>query len=140
VDGVSEREPGTPDEDELWRSIVDNFGDRAELAASELEPAANPSAPVVVPDPVEQAFEESEVDAFVPPDPPLEPLPRGPRLAAWLGVLVAPLLLLSATLAHYWLPSIVGLALIAWFVGGFGYLVATMPGEPRDPDDDGAVV
>ena len=35
-----------------------------------------------------------------------------------------------------------GLRALAWFVGGFGYLVATMSG-PKDPDagwDDGAVL
>ena len=29
-------------------------------------------------------------------------------------------------------------ALVAWFVGGFTYLVLQMPRGPRDPEDDGA--
>ena len=33
---------------------------------------------------------------------------------------------------------LVAYALIAWFVGGFTYLVLLMPRGPRDPDDDGA--
>jgi hypothetical protein len=27
---------------------------------------------------------------------------------------------------------------VAWFVGGFGYLVHEMPRSPRDPWDDGS--
>jgi hypothetical protein len=142
VDAVSEREPDARDEDEVWRSIVDNYGDRAELepedlSAPEPEPPADLFARDLIP---EDADDPAEPEAFVPPEPPPAPLPRGPRLAAWAGVLLVPVLMLTAALTRLWLPTFVGVALVAWFVGGFGYLVATMPRGPRDPGDDGAVV
>jgi len=36
------------------------------------------------------------------------------------------------------LPSLIDYLLIGWFVGGFGYLVATMSRTPREPWDDGS--
>lgn len=136
---MTDREPDARDEDELWRSIVEHYGDRPELSEDELaatrpqdEPARVAPADDVAPDP--------DPDAFVAPDPPPMPLPRGKRLAAWLGVLVAPLVMLAAAMALFSLPRLIGLLLVGWFVGGFGYLVATMPRGPRDPGDDGAVV
>jgi hypothetical protein len=142
---VSEREPGARDEDELWRSIVDNYGDRPELTdedVASLTPAAAPGgAPEAAADePGPDLDEADEADAFVPPTPPPVPLPRGPRLVAWSGVLLGPVLMLLAALTRVTLPPFVGLAAVAWVVGGFGYLVATMPRGPRDPGDDGAVV
>ena len=142
---MSEREPGARDEDELWRSIVDNYGDRPELSDEETAaqtptpaPAATPEAgPPETDDAVDAA---DAAEAFVPPTPPPVPLPRGPRLAAWGGVLLGPVLVLVAALARVTLPPLVGLAVVAWVVGGFTYLVATMPRGPRDPGDDGAVV
>ncbi|WP_275693233.1 hypothetical protein [Nocardioides sp. TF02-7] len=38
------------------------------------------------------------------------------------------------------IPSWAGLLLAAAFVGGFLYLVVRLPGSPRDPWDDGAVL
>ena len=38
------------------------------------------------------------------------------------------------------LPRWVGWLMVAWFVGGFVYLVHQMPREPRDPWDDGSRV
>jgi hypothetical protein len=38
----------------------------------------------------------------------------------------------------YRLPSVLTGGLIVAFLGSFGYLVATMSQDPRDPDDDGA--
>lgn len=141
---MSEREPDARDEDELWRSIVDNYGDRAELSpdelAAEARPAEGPAEPPTT-DPGEpDVFLDDEVEEFVPPEPPPVPLPRGPRLAAWGGVLLGPLLMLLAALTRTTLPTLGGLALVSWFIGGFAYLVATMPRGPRDPGDDGAVV
>lgn len=135
MDHVTDREPGARDEDELWRSIVDNYGDRAELPDDE-PTAARP------PEPAASSSEDTEPDPdrFVAPDPPMAPLPHGLRLVAWLGVLLAPLVMLAAAMAIFSLPRLVGLLLVGWFVGGFGYLVATMPRGPRDPGDDGAVV
>ena len=85
----------------------------------------------VTPSPVEPD------DSFVPP-----PLPPPPDIApdrrfAWVG-LVAPTLLFVVTSLVYPLPGIVNALLVLMFLGSFGYLVATMSREPRDPDDDGA--
>lgn len=137
-----EREPEAGDEDELWRSIVANYGDRAELTTDDLAAEPPPAVPSYDVDeggagPDADLLDE---DRFVPPDPPPPPLPERPRLLAWLGVLVAPLVLLTGALTPIRFPQLVGLALVGWFVAGFGYLVATMPRGPRDPGDDGAVV
>ena len=60
------------------------------------------------------------------------------RLVAWGGVFGSPGILLLATVVGIGLPAWLGYALVAWFVGGFAYLVAQMPPGPRDPFDDGA--
>ncbi|VXC48777.1 hypothetical protein NOCARDAX2BIS_660001 [Nocardioides sp. AX2bis] len=52
----------------------------------------------------------------------------------------APAVLLVSLLVGLTLPTVVALALVAAFIGGFVYLVAKMPREPRDPYDDGARV
>jgi hypothetical protein len=80
-------------------------------------------------------------DRFVPLEP--EPLRLGPaRTAAWLGVLGAPALALLATFvvtaSDVSVPSWFGWLLVAAFLGGFGYLVVTMPKDRDDPWDDGA--
>jgi hypothetical protein len=76
---------------------------------------------------------------FVPPEPP--PVPRGTpaRRLAWGGLFLPPLLMLCAVIFSWSYPSWVALGLVAAFVGGFVFLVATMP---RDGDGrgDGAVV
>ena len=127
----------TPDQsqaqDQAWRSIVDNYGDRAELEEPEPEPAPEPLLPEQPP----AAYEEDD-EGFVPPEPP--PLPRltPPLMAGWAGVLGAPVLLVVCLLAGISLPSWFSLLLVAAFVGGFVFLVATMPREPREPWDDGS--
>jgi hypothetical protein len=124
------------DEDELWRSIVDNYGDRPQLADEAL-PAGPPpaSAPSSDEEPVAPAEDE---ERFVPPPPPPLPRPENKRLVAWVGVLGVPILLLILLLVSMRPPTLVAYALVAWFVGGFTYLVLLMPRGPRDPDDDGA--
>ena len=119
-------------EDELWRSIVDNYGDRAELAEEDVPlPQPAPITPEAV------APDEPE-ERFVPPPPPPLPRPDNKRLVAWAGVLGVPLLLLVLVLASFRPPTLMSYALVAWFVGGFTYLVLQMPRGPRDPEDDGA--
>ena len=83
------------------------------------------------------AYVEDE-DTYVPPEPPPLPVPEPDRGIAWAGVVGAPLLLLVSLLFSIGLPSWVGYLMVAWFVGGFCYLVARMPKEPRDPWDDGS--
>lgn len=79
---------------------------------------------------------------FVPPDPPPLPRPAPLRLAAWLGVLVGPVLLMVTATLGLRLPQLLLGAIIAGFVGGVIYLIATMDDRPDDPYDpgNGAVV
>jgi len=143
-------------EDEAWRSIVDNFGDRARLDDEPPEPPDDAAVDAgvdagvddarPVPGPVVAAgtaaagpWDEEPAERFVPPVPPPAPRLPMPQRLAWLAVLGSPALLVVALLVSYDLPSLVGYALVAGFLGGFGYLVATMQraGE-RNPWDDGA--
>lgn len=123
---------GGQDDDDAWRSIVENYGDRPEV-----EPLPDPERP---PAPAAYAVEDEpwDDDRFVPPPPPPLPHPPPVRLAAWLGLFGAPTVLLVALVLQRTLPELLGYALIAWFVGGFTYLVLHMQHGPRDPGDDGA--
>jgi hypothetical protein len=126
-------------QDEAWRDIVDHFGERAEL--DEPPPAPAPVAPAPEPDPepvdvFAAAYDEAE--RFVPPPPPPLPRPEPKRAVAWAGLFGAPVLALVALVFKIDLPSLLDFALVGWFVGGFGYLVATMSKTPRDPWDDGS--
>jgi len=125
--------PGS--EDELWRSIVDNYGDRAELTDDEPEPAAGPVEP---PAPLAPVADEEE--RYVPPPPPPVPRPENKRLVAWIGLFGTPLLLLVCLVLGIRLPALMSYLMIAWFIGGFSYLVLLMPKGPRDPGDDGAQI
>lgn len=129
--------PSTSGDDAAWRDIVANYGDRPVFEAEvQPEPAPAPE-PDEHPELVESAWAE---ERYVPPPPP--PLPRvsRDRMAAWLGVLGAPVALLVAAIFRLPLPDIVPWLLVGAFLGGFGYLVAQMPRGPRDPFDDGAVL
>jgi hypothetical protein len=153
-----------PDDPDLaaWREIVENYGDRAELPPEEgtraddpvVEPGASyPLRFGVFDDEIDDVDEVGEPFApsddladpletrFVPPEP--EPFHLGPaRTAAWVGVLGAPALALVATVivtaTSLSPPRWFGWLLVAAFLGGFGYLVATMPRDRDDPWDDGA--
>jgi hypothetical protein len=139
------------DDDEAWRAIVDNYGDRPVLddepeTTVEESPRPPASAPAPAPEQTRASWDDPYPDAdwgserFVPPPPP--PLPRTTpdRTAAWAGVLGGPVVLLVCLLVGIALPEVVAYGLVAAFVGGFVYLVLTMTREPRDPDDDGAVL
>ncbi len=89
------------------------------------------------PGPVARPTEEDE--RYVPPDPP----PLGGDLLArisWAAVLGGPLFLVLAVIFWRDLPRMLLLAALAAFVGGFVALVARMPRERGEDDDDGAVV
>ena len=148
--------PGSRDEDLLWRSIVDNYGDRVTLDPTTDEPTGEPpkepteeptATQVPAPSPEEQpaeardwldAYDDPE-DHFVPPEPERVPTPDPPRLIAWAGVFGVPLVVLVLVVLRVSLPPWASMLCLAWFVGGFGYLVATMRREPPDNDwDDGA--
>lgn len=89
---------------------------------------------------------EAEVDAlvdadgFVPPDP--TPLPHGDLTTrlSWVGVIGGPLFLVFAALFWNDLPQWLLLTAVVAFVGGFATLVARMPSDRDEDDDDGAVV
>ncbi len=150
-------------EDAAWREIVDNYGDRPLLedvpvdrpddsveqvtdavadAGAVARSRRRTSLPAIEPElraqprPARGPAEEH----YVPPPPPPVPRAEPPRLLAWLGLFLAPSIVLVALVAQYPVPSWAGLLLMVWFVGGFVYLVASMRSEPRDEDDDGAVV
>jgi hypothetical protein len=130
-------------DDDAWRAIVDNYGDRPDLGSEDIDPPAEQSRPRPEPESAgswDDAFPDSDwsTDRFVPPPPPPLPTPTADRLIAWLGVFGSPAVLLICLVAGIDLPQLVGYLLVGAFVGGFLYLVAQMPRGPRDPDDDGA--
>ncbi|HEY5421664.1 MAG TPA: hypothetical protein VIL10_13070 [Marmoricola sp.] len=150
--------PGSRDEDLLWRSIVDNYGDRVTLDPTADEPTGEPpkepteeptatQVPAAPSQPEEQpaeardwldAYDDPE-DHFVPPEPERVPTPEPRRLIAWAGVFGVPVAVLVLVVLQVSLPPWASMLCLAWFVGGFGYLVATMRREPPDNDwDDGA--
>jgi hypothetical protein len=149
-------------EEDAWRAIVENYGDRVELDA---EPAAQPdpgtpTEPSAEPPPeaasqarLERLFQPlpqpeegrdvaedpDDPDRFVPPPPP--PLPTLPpdRFLAWSGLFGSPTVLLVCLVLGVHLPPWLGYLLVASFIGGFVYLVVKMPrGTDIDPWDDGA--
>lgn len=153
---VSGRDDDARRTDEAWREIVDNYGDRPDVSdvadvgspappsreeeppPVEVEPRRTPAPPTPSVDPFERLRREEE--RFVPPPPPPVPSPGWRRGTAWAGLFVAPAVVLVLLVAQVDLPTLLDYALVAWFVGGFGYLVATMRDEPRDPGDDGSRV
>ena len=96
----------------------------------------------VIPDDVEEPEEldEDEGHHFVPPTPP--PIPRGDRVIrwAWAGALGAPALLALFFVLGWTISELMGLALVAMFLTGFGTLIARMRPTRSDDGDDGAVV
>ncbi len=115
-------------EEALWRQIVDNYGEQPRLWAGPEEPTPPDAAPSEVEPPSQ----------FVPPDPPPVPLPAPSRLLAWLGVAGVPVIALVLALVPWTPPTLLIVTLFFWFVGGFGYLVATMRTGDEDGWDDGA--
>jgi hypothetical protein len=143
-------------DEDAWRAIVENYGERVELNDDP------PSDPVVDPDekqgydaagsaglqrlfrplpePQRDAEElEDELDEFVPPPPPPLPKLSPDRLLAWVGLFGSPTILLICLIFNFRLAPWLGYLLVASFIGGFGYLVVKMPrSEDNDPWDDGA--
>jgi hypothetical protein len=126
-------------EDADWQAFIDSYGE-----APEFPDGVAPARPAEEPEdylPPELAYADTE-DGYVPPPPPPLPRPHGLRALAWFGLFGVPTLVLLCIMVNISLPSMLSLLFLAWFVGGFGYLVATMNG-PKDPDagwDDGAVL
>ena len=142
-------EQPAPD-DEVWAQIVANYGERPEMGP---EPGtATPAEPESL-----RVFDRSYLDAvdgletaatwddeghFVPPPPPPLPRPDVRRAIAWAGLIGGPFLLLVAVVLSLAYPGWLTGLLVAGFVGGFVFLVATMPRGRHDDwsGDDGAVV
>ena len=125
----------TRDDDAAWRQIVDNYGERPDVAdppAVETPLAAEPAEPA---EPFQLEVYDEE---FVPPPLPPPPVIKPERRLAWVGLVGSPVLLVLLTLIDYALPAVLTGGLVVAFLASFGYLVATM--EPHDPDDDGARV
>jgi hypothetical protein len=146
-------EPQPPlDEEAAWLAIVANYGERPEMGDS----PTTPDLPEPAPERADPAplVDRSYLDAieaapapdrhddehFVPPDPP--PVPRGTpaRRLAWVGLFGAPLVMLAAVVFGWALPTWFSMLLVGAFVGGFVFLVATMPRNGGDGWGDGAVV
>jgi hypothetical protein len=131
------------DEEALWRSIIDNYGERATIDEPEVEIEAPPSLRDLDPPAREDADEPDADDSdpedhFVPPVPPPLPKPPPARLLAWIGLFGVPAFVLVALVAGLDLAPWMGLILMVWFVGGFVFLVASMRPGPGDDYDDGA--
>lgn len=133
-------------EEALWRSIVDNYGDRPEIAEPEPAPEPPPATrdPGIPPHPDDiddagsTAVATDPEDHFVPPPPPPLPTPPPARLLAWVGLFGVPMFVLVALVADLALPTLLGLLLMIWFVGGFVFLVGSMRPGPGEDHDDGA--
>lgn len=84
--------------------------------------------------------EEVDEGGYVPPEPP--PFPRGDLVArlAWGAVIGGPVFLLIAALLWRSMPTLMLLVALLAFVAGFVTLVARMPPDHPDDQDDGAVV
>jgi hypothetical protein len=137
-------------EDAAWQAIVDNYGERPHLdeesSAADPEPEVEPERPsdsgpfpsIAEPTPVAPAVDPEE--HYVPPPPPPIPRAEPARLLAWVGLFGVPTFVLVALVTRLPIASWLGLLLMVWFVGGFVFLVASMRSEPRDENDDGAVL
>lgn len=146
-------EPDSPlDVDAEFARIVSAYGER-----SALEDPAPPSTladrfrahgwtPQAERTPEPEAAPEStgvpwdDEGHYVPPEPPPIELPEPRRLAAWFGVLGIPALTVLLSLVGMPPAGLLLFAFAIGFVGGFGYLVATMKRDDDRYGDDGAVV
>jgi hypothetical protein len=149
-------EPGRPDGDHeldeaaAWADIVANYGDEpVDPDSPVVEPVE--TRPVVETNLFDRAFVDSQdavvepwdaEEHFVPPEPPPLPKLEPRRKLAWIGLFGAPLLMLIAVVAGLTFPDWFIALMVAAFIGGFIYLVATMSRRGSDdwPGDDGAVV
>ena len=155
------------DEDAAWAEIVANYGERSPAVEGD-PPVVEEERSDVSKPPVETGtdpFDRSYLDAqlarqsrdtpelnteaswddeghFVPPTPPPLPVLDPRRKAAWVALFGSPALMLLGVVLGWTYPGWISFVLVTAFVGGFGYLVATMPrGNDRGwPGDDGAVV
>ncbi len=159
--GASEGAQPRLDEDAVWAEIVAHYGERPRLDPNADAESREPDDAEAGADPFDRSYldaqlarqsrETPELDPdggwedgehFVPPTPPPLPTLDPRRKAAWVGLFGSPALMLLGVVLGWTYPGWVSFLLVSTFVGGFGYLVATMPrGRDRGwPGDDGAVV
>jgi hypothetical protein len=131
---------GLKDDDAVWREIVDHYGESPDVAELvELStPLESPEPDFDVPAGPEPFRFELEDETFTPPPLPQPAVVSPERRAAWIGLVLSPILLIVINVVDFALPGILSFGLVVAFLASFGYLVATM--TPRDPDDDGARV
>nr|CAA9361900.1 MAG: hypothetical protein AVDCRST_MAG46-3347 [uncultured Nocardioidaceae bacterium] len=129
-----------------WPEAENVSDDGDEVPDDDLQTPAVTTPPVAA---RESGVDRLDTDAtwedeghFVPPDPPPIPRPAPIRLAAWLAVLVGPVLMTVVAALGWQVPALVTTGLVVGFVSGVVYLIATMGDGPRDPygPDNGAVV
>ena len=91
-------------------------------------------------DPLETEASWEDEGHFVPPPPPPLPSIEPHRRLAWAGLLGTPLVALLLIGAGIRVTGWMAFLLVVTFIGGFGYLVATMRSGPPDDwaGDDGA--
>lgn len=146
------------DEEAAWREIVQNYGEQpvVEPGTPAAEPKDSSVEPVETNEPRRSVFDRSYLESqelntqarydeeghFVPPPPPPLPEVSPRRKLAWAGLFGAPTVMLLMIILGWDFPTWVMGLLVGWFVGGFVYLVATMPRSRGDgwSGDDGAVV
>jgi len=122
------RDAPLPQRPQIWRGFAPPEPD-----IGRTDPPDIPDT--VLPEHVLGALDEG----YEPPEPP----PLGGDLVSrmsWAAVLGGPLFLVFAVLFWQNLPHLLMLAALAAFVGGFIALVARMPRDRDDDDNDGAVL
>ena len=134
--------PGAPDEEEAWRSIVADLSKDPNLTRHTFVTAPAPVEAEPEPDSDDEFITEllSDVhEEFQAPDPgPLE-LPSHPVARfAWAGALGGPVLLILSNVLG--LGRFISGTALAASVIGFVTLIARHSDERKDNGDDGAVV
>ena len=140
-------EPSTPAADE---SDAENTSDPGNETVVEEAPEPPPEPPpaerlrsLFQPtwnDPLDTEASWEDEGHFVPPPPPPLPHVEPNRRLAWAGLVGTPLVALLLIGAGIRVTGWMAFLLVMTFVGGFGYLVATMRSGPPDDwaGDDGA--
>ncbi len=140
---ISGWEPTPPDDDS-----DDVPGGRSASGPPDTEPAPEPQPDparlrgLFQPswnDPLDSDASWEDEGHFVPPPPPPLPQVEPRRRLAWAGLVGTPLVALLLIGAGIRVTGFLAFLLVAAFIGGFGYLVATMRSGPDDwSGDDGA--
>lgn len=133
------------DPDEEFNKIVEGLDLQLPPSPEIEEPQGrHPSDPTFQPEPKRRAPAERDDDiAYRTPSPRPKRPPSRARTLAWIAILGAPTLLVTATLAGVLLPRTVVLAAALTFVAAVIYLISQLPEHgPSRPDwpDDGAVL